>query len=407
MYGGQSNINSLTDTTSSPIQIPSHTGLVGTTSKPIGLGNPFLDGTLGTGGNHGANNFNNDKNGFNKGVVPTETVTPSKPIGAGNPFLTHGQEPGHKHEPGHGHGHGHVSHKGDSPIYNIGITIGGGHSTGTPSTTVLPSVSTTAKPVGVGNPFFHTAGGKQPTGGGSGNTYPSSPGQSSLTDNGSAHFPKAGHGTEITPLSPYGAYSNINQGIKDGAHGIKGSGGANSNAGALTMAGDNGSSLTGNVNLNKPTGTLSNAPGSYDHKGTSLGSGGSGSIGDKGTSRPSSSTYGSNVNNHYNPQGANAGALSFADANTGASAGANAGSFASSFSSSHASSSSFASSQSGSYMAHGDPNVLQQLNGNWPFNGARSLDVNNPWANAGAQASAFASSNAGSWSGSHPVGVKG
>ncbi|XP_018377005.1 PREDICTED: collagen alpha-1(I) chain-like isoform X4 [Trachymyrmex cornetzi] len=79
--------------------------------------------------------------------------------------------------------------------------------------------------------------------------------------------------------------------------------------------------------------------------------------------------------------------------------GAQARAYAGSFSSAQASSSSFADSFPGA------PGSADNFGGNLSPNGAQNQGGLNSWASSGA--SAFASSSAGSWSGNHPIDVKG
>ncbi|KAF7404706.1 hypothetical protein HZH66_003612 [Vespula vulgaris] len=367
LHGGQDNLKPFIHTTSSPIFITNNVDSIGTTSKPIGFGNPFLDGTI------------------------------------GNPFLTNS---------------GNGGSKSSTPIYS-GASIG---SISSPS--ILPSV-TTVLPIGQNNPFLEVSGGnvvnKYPPG-----VYPSVAENNKNVFSGSGtpankEFPKSGVG-----ITSSGSNPNTNRGVKGGnQHNKIFENVATSNAGALSTGnidtdkstglnipnaynnnnnvGHGASSLPGTANINKPSYTLSTSPESYGHKDTLPRTSGSDSATNGNGNSPSNSLInGHNANGPFNPQITNAGAQSFA--------GAHAGSFASSFSSSQASSSSssFASSKSGSYTANGDPNVLHQLNRNWPFDIATSVSGASSWPslNAGSHASAFASSSAGSWSGSEPIGVK-
>ncbi|XP_014607307.1 PREDICTED: hornerin-like [Polistes canadensis] len=387
LHGGQINSKPNIYPTSSPFS-----NSLSTTVKPIGHGNPFLDGTI----THtfGSQHGNNDKNTL--GVIPIKNNdVPNKPIGVGNPFLSNGS--------------------GGSSSFGTGIHPGINIGNISPST---------VKPIGQNNPFFGTSSGnsvnKYPSGVdsnkntpfGSGTSNPSS----SNDQNSNVQFPKSKEISGIPGvigISSSGTYSNTNQGVKGGQHHNPTLGSvATSNAGAFSSgfntpnaynnnnnnnnAGHGTGSLIGTANIKKPSYTLLNSPDT------------SSQTNGNGNSLSNSLNNGNNPNGQFNNQIANAGAQSFA----GASAGASAGSYAGSFSSSQASSSSssFASSKSGSYSVNGDPNIFHQLDGNWPpFNVARSLDGTNsgwPSLNAGSQASAFASSSAGSWSGPQPFGVK-
>ncbi|KAI4477557.1 hypothetical protein M0804_012674 [Polistes exclamans] len=386
LHGGQINSKPNIYPTSSPFS-----NSLSTTVKPIGHGNPFLDGTI----THtfGSQLGNNDKNTL--GVIPIKNNdVPNKPIGVGNPFLSNGS--------------------GGSSSFGTGIHPGINIGNISPST---------VKPIGQNNPFFGTSSGnsvnKYPSGVdsnkntpfGSGTSNPSS----SNDQNSNVQFPKSKEISGIPGvigISSSGTYSNTNQGVKGGQHHNPTLGSvATSNAGAFSSgfntpnaynnnnnnnAGHGTGSLIGTANIKKPSYTLLNSPDT------------SSQTNGNGNSLSNSLNNGNNPNGQFNNQIANAGAQSFA----GTSAGANAGSYAGSFSSSQASSSSssFASSKSGSYSVNGDPNIFHQLDGNWPpFNVARSLDGTNsgwPSLNAGSQASAFASSSAGSWSGPQPFGVK-
>nr|XP_050847494.1 uncharacterized protein DDB_G0283357-like isoform X4 [Vespula vulgaris]XP_050847495.1 uncharacterized protein DDB_G0283357-like isoform X5 [Vespula vulgaris]XP_050847497.1 uncharacterized protein DDB_G0283357-like isoform X7 [Vespula vulgaris] len=396
LHGGQDNLKPFIHTTSSPIFITNNVDSIGTTSKPIGFGNPFLDGTIG-------NTFGTEHDKHNTGINPIKSDPLNKPIGAGNPFLTNS---------------GNGGSKSSTPIYS-GASIG---SISSPS--ILPSV-TTVLPIGQNNPFLEVSGGnvvnKYPPG-----VYPSVAENNKNVFSGSGtpankEFPKSGVG-----ITSSGSNPNTNRGVKGGnQHNKIFENVATSNAGALSTGnidtdkstglnipnaynnnnnvGHGASSLPGTANINKPSYTLSTSPESYGHKDTLPRTSGSDSATNGNGNSPSNSLInGHNANGPFNPQITNAGAQSFA--------GAHAGSFASSFSSSQASSSSssFASSKSGSYTANGDPNVLHQLNRNWPFDIATSVSGASSWPslNAGSHASAFASSSAGSWSGSEPIGVK-
>ncbi|KAL2745332.1 uncharacterized protein V1477_006187 [Vespula maculifrons] len=396
LHGGQDNLKPFIHTTSSPIFITNNVDSVGTTSKPIGFGNPFLDGTIG-------NTFGTEHDKHNTGINPIKSDPLNKPIGTGNPFLTNS---------------GNGGSKSSTPIYS-GASIG---SISSPS--ILPSV-TTVLPIGQNNPFLEVSGGnvvnKYPPG-----VYPSVAENNKNVFSGSGtpankEFPKSGVG-----ITSSGSNPNTNRGVKGGnQHNKIFENVATSNAGALSTGnvdtdkstglnipnaynnnnnvGHGASSLPGTANINKPSYTLSTSPESYGHKDTLPRTSGSDSATNGNGNSPSNSLInGHNANGPFNPQITNAGAQSFA--------GAHAGSFASSFSSSQASSSSssFASSKSGSYTANGDPNVLHQLNRNWPFDIATSVSGASSWPslNAGSHASAFASSSAGSWSGSEPIGVK-
>ncbi|KAL2715903.1 putative serine/threonine-protein kinase [Vespula squamosa] len=398
LHGGQGILKPFIHTTSSPIFITNNVGSVDRTAKPIGFGNPFLDGSI-------SNTFGTEYNKYDTGMTPMKSDALNKPIGMGNPFLTKG---------------GNGDSKSSTPIHSAAI-IGS-----ISSTSILPSVTTTVQPIGQNNPFLEVTGGnvnKYPSG-----VYPSIAennknvlsGSETSADKDSIQFPKSGVG--ITSL---GTNLNTNRGVKGGNQHNKLLGNvATSNAGVLSIgnvdankrtglnipnaynnnnnnAGHGISSLTGTANINKPY-TLSTSE-SYGHKDISPGTSKSGSATNSNGNSPSNSLInGYNANGQFNPQITNAGTQSFA--------GAHAGSFASSFSSSQASSSSssFASSKSGSYTANGDPNILRQLNGNWPFDIATSVSGASSWPslNPGSHASAFASSSAGSWSGSEPVGVK-
>ncbi|XP_043501737.1 hornerin-like [Polistes fuscatus] len=395
LHGGQINSNPNVYPTSSPFS-----NSLSTTVKPIGHGNPFLDGTITN--TFGSQHVNNDKHSL--GVIPIKNDVPNKPIGVGNPFLSNGS--------------------GGSPTFGTaihpGINIGN----------ISPS---TVKPIGQNNPFFGTSSGnsinKYPSGVDSNKNTPFGSGTSNPSStedqNSNIQFPKSKQipGVPgVIGISSSGTYSNTNQGVKGGQHHNPTFGSvATSSAGAFSSgfntpnaynnnnnnAGHGTGSLIGTANIKKPSYTLLNSPGT-----SSQTSGSGNSANGNGNSLSNSLNNGNNPNGQFNHQIANAGAQSFASASAGASADASAGSYAGSFSSSQASSSSssFASSKSGSYSVNGDPNILHQLQGNWPpFNGARSLDGTNsgwPSLNAGSQASAFASSSAGSWSGSQPFGVK-
>ncbi|XP_015181898.1 PREDICTED: uncharacterized PE-PGRS family protein PE_PGRS54-like isoform X2 [Polistes dominula] len=365
LYGGQPNSKPNIYPTSSP----PFSNSLSTTVKPIGHGNPFLDGTI-------TNTFGS-QHVTPLGVTPIQNNVPNKPIGAGNPFLSSG-------------GAG-------SSTFGTAIHPGINIENNSPST---------VRPIGQNNPFFGTPSGnsvnKYPSGVdsnkntpfGSGTSNPSS----SNDQNSNVQFPKSKQTSGIPGvigISSSGTYPNTNQGVKGGPHHNPTSGSVGTSSAGASSSGfntpnsynNNGGhgtgSLIGTANIKKPSYTLLNSPNSANDNGN-------------------------NPNGQFNHQIANAGAQSFA----GASAGASAGSYAGSFSSSQASSSSssFASSKSGSYAINGDPNILHQLNGNWPINAAKSLDeiINPGWpsSNAGSQASAFASSSAGSWSGPQPFGVK-
>ncbi|XP_043664583.1 putative uncharacterized protein DDB_G0282133 [Vespula pensylvanica] len=396
LHGGQDNPKPFIHTTSSPIFITNNVDSIGTTSKPIGFGNPFLDGTI-------SNTFGTEHDKHNIGMNPIKSDPFNKPIGTGNPFLTNS---------------GNGGSKSSTPIYS-------GASIGSISSPSIQQVSTTVLPIGQNNPFLEVSGGnvvnKYPPG-----VYPSVTENNKNVFSGSGtsankEFPKSGVG-----ITSSGSNPNTNRGVKGGnQHNKIFENVATSNAGALSTGnvdtdkstglnipnaynnnnnvGHGASSLPGTANINKPSYTLSTSPESYGHKDMlPRTSGSDGATNGNGNSPSNSLINGHNTNGQFNPQITNAGAQSFA--------GAHAGSFASSFSSSQASSSSssFASSKSGSYTANGDPNILHQLNRNWPFDIATSVSGASSWPslNAGSHASAFASSSAGSWSGSEPIGVK-
>ncbi|XP_047346432.1 probable serine/threonine-protein kinase DDB_G0282963 [Vespa velutina] len=398
LHGGQGNLKPVIHTTSSPIFITNSLDAFDTTSKPIGFGNPFLDGTI-------SNTFGTHHDKHDVEVTPIKSDALDKPIGVGNPFLTNGNG----------------GSKSSTPIYS-GANIGS-----VSSINILPIVTTTIKPIGQNNPFLEVSGGnvvnKYPLG-----VHPNVAennknvlsGSGTSADKDSIHFPKSGVG-----ITSPGTYSNTNRGVKSNNQHNKIFGNvATSNAGSSSTgnididkstglnipsaynsnnSGHGVSSLTGTAGNNKPSYTLSTSPEFYDYKNISPQTSGNGGATNGNRNSPSNSLInGNNANGQFNPQITNAGAQSFA--------GAHAGSFASSFSSSQASSSSssFASSKSGSYTANGDPNILHQLNGNWPFDIARSVSGASSWPslNAGSHASAFASSSVGGWSGSEPSSVK-
>ncbi|XP_046815052.1 uncharacterized protein LOC124422541 [Vespa crabro] len=398
LHGGQGNLKPVIHTTSSPIFITNSLDAFDTTSKPIGFGNPFLDGTI-------SNTFGTQHDKHNVEVTPIKSDALDKPIGVGNPFLTNGNG----------------GSKSSTPIYS-GASIGS-----VSSISILPLVTTTIKPIGQNNPFLEVSGGnvvnKYPLG-----VHPNVAennknvfsGSGTSEDKDSIHFSKSGVG-----ITSPGTYSNTNRGVKSSNQHNKFFGNvATSNAGSSSTGnidtdkstglnipsaynsnntGHGVSSLTGTAGNNKPSYTLSTSPGFYDYKNMSPQTSGNGGATNDNRNSPSNSLINeNNANGQFNPQITNAGAQSFA--------GAHAGSFASSFSSSQASSSSssFASSKSGSYTANGDPNILHQLNGNWPFDIARSVSGASSWPslNAGSHASAFASSSVGGWPGSEPISVK-
>ncbi|KAI4504582.1 hypothetical protein M0802_000132 [Mischocyttarus mexicanus] len=388
LHGGQSDFNSHTFSTSSPFS-----NSLSTTVKPIGLGNPFLDGTVSNtfGSQHPTNNKHNI------GITPITNDVPNKPIGVGNPFLSNGS--------GGSSSFGTVIHP--------GVNVESISSTSAPSSEPL-----TVKPIGHNNPFFGTLSGNSVnkySGGldsnkntpfGSGSSNPSSSEDQSLNQfSKSKQIPGV---PGVIGISSSGTNLNTNQGVKGGQHHNPTFGSvATSNSGTFSTGfntpnaynnNNNAGSLIGTANIKKPSYTLLNSPGT-----SSQTSGSDNSANGNKNSLSNSLNNGNNPNGQFNSQVANAGAQSFA--------GASAGSYAGSFSSSQASSgsSSFASSKSGSYSANGDPNILHQLNGNWPFDMARSLDgISSGWPslNAGSQASAFSSSNAGSWSKPRLIGVK-
>ncbi|XP_032685200.1 uncharacterized transmembrane protein DDB_G0289901-like isoform X2 [Odontomachus brunneus] len=322
--------------------------LSGTTPKPIGKGNPFLDSSWNT-PKASDNNANNDRNVIHPGQENT------KPFNKENPFLNNNKR------------RGDIEINTDEQV----IPLGG------------------RKPEG--NNLFGTSFGSASSAS-SGLSYnKQSTSGSGLPSNDYGNIKSSLHPGRV---SPQGGHSNIHDSQGTGPLqcklGLFGCGTSGSGSYAATRSDKHPGGVHGGIDGN--IGVSIGGPGSVNSGPGELGSSRTGIA-------PAFGNYGGELSIDAGHSGSAGNNLA------GSVSGAHAGAYAGSFSSAQASSSSFANAKSLFFSGTGGHDNNFGNSGSWSSSGAQNQGEPNSWTSNGA--SAFASSSARSWSGSHPVDVKG